>query len=53
MAWALLSASSEPRVCEHGAEHHAVQLQLIADVAMTFRVTKQYEVVLISGRGIF
>ena len=28
MAWALLSASSEPRVCEHGAEHHAVQLQL-------------------------
>jgi hypothetical protein len=48
MAWALLSASSEPRVCEH-----TVQLQLIADVAMTFRVTKQYEVVLISGRGIF
>ena len=30
-----------------------LQLQLIADVAMTFRVTKQYEVVLISGRGIF
>ena len=41
MAWALLSASSEPRVCEHWAEHHAVQLQLIADVAMTFRVTRE------------
>ena len=32
---------------------HQLQLQLIADVAMTFRVTKQYEVVLISGRGFF